>query len=384
VSEREKFSIESQYYDLALGDQDKARQAYEAWSQTYPRDCWPPYNLGSIYDGLGQYDKSLAEAREAQRLCPSKAPIYANVVAPYLRLNRLEEGHAAAENADAKKLDSPYLRFYRYQLAFLQNDAAGMARQVAWSKGKAGAEDMLLFFEADTAAYSGRLAKARELSKQAVASAEREDDKETAAGYEAEAALREALFGNVAEAGQRATAALALSTGRDVEYGAALALALAGNGARGQKLADDLETRFPMDTLVRLNYLPTLRAQLGLDRNNSSKAIELLQTVSPYELGNVGNVVALYPVYVRGLAYLAAHQGGEAVAEFQKILDYRGVVWNEPIDPLAHLGLARAHAPQGDTEKARAAYQNFLSLWKDADSDIPIYLAAKSEFAKLH
>jgi serine/threonine protein kinase/tetratricopeptide (TPR) repeat protein len=383
VSEREKFSIESQYYDLALGDQEKARQAYELWGQSYPRDYLPPYNLGSIYDGLGQYDKSLAEAREALRLGPSKVVVYANLVAAYLRQNRLDEARAAAEDADAKKIDSSYLRFYRYQLAFLQNDAAGMAQQVAWSKSKAGAEDMLLFFESDTAAYSGRLERARELSQQAVASAEREEDKETAAGYEAEAALREALFGNFAQARQGAAAALGLSTGRDVEYGAALALALAGDVTRGQALADDLEKRFPMDTLVRFNFLPTLHAQIALDRNNSSKAIEFLQTAAPYELGNVGNVVALYPIYVRGQAYLAAHQGGKAVAEFQKIPDHRGVVINEPIGALAHLGLARAYALQDNTAKSRAAYQNFLTLWKDADPDIPVYLTAKSEFAKL-
>jgi serine/threonine protein kinase/predicted Zn-dependent protease len=383
VSEREKFSIESQYYDLATGDQEKARQTYQLWAQTYPRDSVPPYNLGAIYDGLGQYDKSLAEAREALRLDPAKVVIYANLVAAYLRLNRLEEARATAEEAQAKKLDSVYLRFYRYQLAFLQNDAAGMAQQVAWAAGKPGVEDVLLFFEADTAAYSGRLAKARELSRQAVASAERAEEKETAAGYEAEAALREAVFGNAVEARQRAAAALGLSTGRDVQYGAALALALAGDVARTQALADDLGKRSPEDTIVQFNYLPTLRAQLALDRNDVSKAIEALQTASPYELGNVGNDVALYPVYVRGTAYLAAHQGSEAAAEFQKILDHRGVVWNEPIGALAHLGLARAYALQGETTRARTAYQDFLTLWKDADPDIPILREAKSEFAKL-
>jgi predicted Zn-dependent protease len=384
VSEREKFSIESQYYDLATGDQEEAREVYELWGQTYPRDWTPPYNLGAIYDGLGQYDKSLAEARAALHLDPSKAVIYASLVVAYLRLNRLEEARAAAEEAHAKKVDSDYLRFYRYQLAFLQNDAAGMAQQVAWAAGKSGVEDVLLFFEADTTAYSGGLAKARELSARAVASAERAEEKETAAGYEAEAALREAVFGNTAEARERAAAASGLSRGRDVQYGAALALALAGDTARAQALTNDLDKQFPEDTIVRFNYLPTLHAQLALNRNDPSKAIEVLQAALPYELGNVGNDVALYPVYVRGASYLAAHQGSHAAAEFQKILDHRGVVWNEPIAALAHLGLARAYALQDDTAKSRVAYQDFLTLWKDADPDIPIYRTAKTEFAKLY
>jgi predicted Zn-dependent protease len=247
-------------------------------------------------------------------------------------------------------------------------------------------EDVLLVTEADTAAYSGRLAKARELSRQAVASAERVEEKETAASYEADAALREALFGNAAEARQRAAAALRLLTGRDVQYGAALALAFARDTARAQALADDLARRFPEDTVVQFNYLPTIHAQLALSRNDVSKAIEVLQTATPYELGAPAssfNFVSLYPVYVRGGAYLAAHQRAENGAEFQKILDHRGVVVNEPIGALAHLGLARAYALQGDTAKAKAAYRDFLTLWKDADSDIPILKAAKAEYAKL-
>ena len=223
-------------------------------------------------------------------------------------LNRLEEARATAKEAQAKKLDSPLLRFNLYQLAFLQNDTAGMAQQVAWAAGKPGVEDMLLYDEADTAAYSGRLGKARELSRRAVASAERAKDKETAAGYEVEAALREVLFGNAAEARQRAAAALALSNGRDVQYGAALALALAEDAARAQALADDLAKRFPEDTLVQFNYLPTIHAQLALSRNDSSRAIEALQAAAPYELGIPGSSAfspALYPVYVRGEAYLA-------------------------------------------------------------------------------
>src|SRR5882724_481236 len=380
VSEREKFYIESHYYQYVTGNLEKARQAYELWAQTYPRDLVPPSNLGVIYENLGEYDKALAESREALRLDPGSGASYANLVARYLYLNRLQEVRATADEAQAKNLDSPPLRFKLYLLAFLKNDAAGMEQQVAWSGGKPGVEDALLGGEADTAAYSGRLTKAREVSGRAVTSAERAEEKENAAGNEAEAALREALFGNAADARQRAAAALALSRGRDVQFYAALALAFAGDAARAQALADDLAKRFPEDTIVQFNYLPTIHAQLALSHNDSSKAIEALQAAAPYELGQGGG---LYPVYVRGEAYLAAHQGSEAAAEFQKIFDQRGVVGNEPIGALAHLGLARAYSMPGSTAKARSAYRDFLALWKDADPDIPILLQARAEYSKL-
>jgi tetratricopeptide (TPR) repeat protein/predicted Ser/Thr protein kinase len=380
VSEREKFYIESHYYHYVTGDLEKARQAYELWAQTYPRDLVPPNNLGVIYENLGEYDKALAESLEALRLGPGSGASYATLVAHYLYLNRLQEARATADEAQGKNLDSPPLRFKLYVLAFLKNDGAGMAQEVVWSAGRPGVEDALLGGEADTAAYSGRLAKARELSRRAVTSAERAEEKENAAGNEAEAALREALFGNAAETRQRAAAALVFSTGRDVQFYAALARAFAGDAARAQALADDLAKRFPEDTIVQFNYLPTIHAQLALDRNEASKAIEALRAATPYELGQGGG---LYPVYVRGEAYLAAHKGSEAAAEFQKIFDQRGVVENEPIGALAHLGLARAYALQGDTAKARAAYNDFFALWKEADPDIPILVAAKAEYAKL-
>ena len=385
VSEREKFYIESRYYEFVTGDLEKARQSYELWAQTYPRDVVPAGNLNLIHDYLGQYDKALAQSRESYRLVPDGLS-YSNLVIAYLFLNRLEEARATAEEAQAKNLDSPYLRINLYAISFLQNDAAGMAQQVAWAAGKSGVEDALLAAEADTAAYSGRLAKARGLSRQAVASAERAEEKETAAGYEADAAVREALFGNQAEARQRAAAVLALSTGRDVQYGAALALALAGDAHRAQALADDLGKRFPEDTIVQFNYLPTIHAQFALERNDTPRAIEALQAATPYELGLPGTgsfTPGLFPVYVRGDAYLARHQGIEAAAEFQKIIGHHGVVQNGSIGALAHLGLGRAYVLQGDTGKASAAYQDFLTLWKDADPDIPILVVAKSEYAKL-
>jgi tetratricopeptide (TPR) repeat protein len=381
VSEREKFYIESHYYKYVTGDLEKSREVYELWAQTYPRDWLPVSSLAIIYENLGQYDKALAEAREAVRLDPASGLNYANLVGAYLYLNRLEEARATAEEPAAKTvINSAFLHSILYVIAFLQNDTAWMGQQVAWSAGKPEVENQLLALEANTAAYSGRLGKAREFSRLAVGSAERVEEKETAAGYEADAALREALFGNAAEAQQRAAAALALSTGRDVQYGAALALAMAGDAARAQVLADDLARRFPEDTVVQFNYLPTIQAQLALVSNDASKAIGTLQSAAPYELGSIGT---LYPVYVRGQAYLAGHQGNEAAAEFQKILDHRGVVQNAPIGALAHLGLARAHALQGDSAKSRTAYNDFLTLWKGADPNIPILLEARAEYAKL-
>jgi eukaryotic-like serine/threonine-protein kinase len=378
VSEREKFYIESHYYQFVAGDPEKARRIYELWVQVYPRDPAPHNMLGSVYEELGQEEKALEQYREAVRMEPNGMD-YSNLVEEYIRLNRIEEARATVIEAQEKNIDSPGVRFYLYMLAFLQNDEVGMAQQVAWASGKPGLEDVLLASEADTAAYSGRLGKARGFSRGAVASAERAEEKETAASYESGAAVREAHFGNAPEAQRLAAAALGLSTGKDVQCGAALALALAGDAVRAQSLTDNLAKRFPEDTALRYHCLPDLHAQLALDRNDASKAIEALQAAAPTEMGIGG----LHPAYMRAEAYLAAHEGIEAAAEFQKILDHRGIVLNSPIGALAHLGLGRAYVLQGDTAKARAAYQDFLTLWKGADPDIPILIAAKSEYAKL-
>jgi len=384
VSEREKFYIESHYYENATGDLEKARQVLQLWAETYPRDWQPLPPLSSVYTGLGQYEKSLAAARECFRLNPESGLSHTILINAYISMARLEDARATAETAQSKKLDSPDLHFLLYQLAFLQKDPGGMAQQVAWTTGKPGVEDVLLNNEADTAAYFGKLVIARDFSRRAIDSAQRAGEKEVASGYQADASLREALFGNSAEASQQAIAALALSHGRDVHNGVALGLALAGDSSRAQELADDLATRFPEDTIVQNNYVPTIRAQLALNHNDSVKAVEVLQAAGAYELG-IGSTVnsALYPVYIRGEAYLAAHQGNEAVVEFQKILDHRGIVINEPIGPLAHLQIGRAYAMQGDAAKAKTAYQDFLTLWKDADPDIPVLRQAKAEYAKL-
>ena len=380
VSDREKFYIESHYFHFVTGDLEKARRVYEIWAQTYPRDVGPLTNLAVIDSFLGNYEKSLAMATEAVRLSPEDSQNYANLVDAYIFLNRLDQARRAATEAQSKNLDSPDLRIYLYMVAFLQNDAAGMRQQVAWSAGEPGIEDALLANEADTAAYTGNLHQAREFSRRASNSAQLAEEKETAAGYEVSAALREALLGNIREARRLSEAALALSKDRDTQYGVALALVFAGDDSRGKKLANRLADQFPEDTAVQFCYLPTVDALLALRRGDSSKAVEALSLATLYELGVAAR---LYPAYVRGRVYLAAHQGSKAASEFQKILDHRGVIINELIGALAHLQIGRAYAMQGDTAKAKAAYQDFLTLWKDADPDIPIFIAAKSEYAKL-
>ncbi len=387
TSEPEKYFISARFQKEVTGNIEKAVETCELWAQAYPRSEMPHNFLsGSIYPVIGDYEKAAEEGREAVRLKPDNPITYALLMFSYIPVNRLDEAKATYRQTLERKLNNPLFYIVLYQIAFLQNDEVGMAQQVARSAGKPGIEDELLDMEADTAAYFGRLRDARVFSRRAVDSAERAQEKEAAATYSALSGLREALFGNAVEA-RRAALASGRSAGRDVQYGSALAFAYAGDGGRAQALADDLGKRFPEDTIVQFNYLPTLRAKLAVNRGKSTEALESLRTAAPYELGMTTSSVygwtALYPAFVRGEAYLAARQGSGAAAEFQKILDHRGIVLCEPIGALARLGLARAYVLQGDTVKARAAYQDFLTLWKDADPDIPILKQAKAEYAKL-
>jgi eukaryotic-like serine/threonine-protein kinase len=382
VSEREKLIIEGDYYTFVTGDLMKARQSFILGEQIYPREVNFRTNLGALYNALGQYEAGLREHQEAVRLAPSSIT-YRFLIYTYLSLNRDEDAAALAREAHGEGLDSS-LGTTLYSLAFYRNDTAEMSRQVAAWAGKPG-QDLLLALEADTAAYFGHLGRARELSRQASSSAKRARENETSATYEAVAALREGLFGNVNQAGQRTALAKERSGGPDKYYAVVLALACTGDGSQG--LADNFNERFPENTVVQFNYLPTLRARLALSHANPQQALDTLEVAASYELGLPAlwfyNWPNLYPVYVRGEAYLAAHLGGEAAAEFQKILDHRGIILNEPIGALAHLQLGRAYAMQGDTAKSRAAYQDFLALWKDADPDIPIFKQAKAEYANL-
>ena len=386
LSEREKLLIEENYYDSVTGDLVKARHSAEVGAQTYPRDPYFPRSLVLNSRALGQHEAALKEGLDLQSLSPHNSMGYRFLVSTYLCLNRVEEAETAVKEAHAKGLDSR-LAPDLYGIAFYRNDTSEMMRQVASAAGKAADEELLLAFEADTAAYFGHLGRAREFVRQAADSAGREGEKERAATYYAVSALREALFGNADKAGRQAILAKGRASGRDMDYGLALALAYAGDARQAKALTDDLGKRFPEDTVVQFNYLPTLHAKLELLHANPQEALVLLGAASPYELGVAAfdyyNWPSLYPVYARGEAYLAAHKGSEAAAEFQKILDHRGIVLNGPIGTLAHLQLGRAYAMSGEIAKARAAYQDFLTLWKDADPDIPILKQAKAEYAKL-
>ena len=387
VSEWEKFYIESHYYDFGTGDLEKASKVYELWAQIYPREGVAPTNLGVIFQTLGQHEKALSEFREVMQISAPDSLSYSNLVVGYVTSKRLDDAKAAGAEAIAKNFDSSALRISLYDLAFLKSDVPGMADQVSWAMGKPGKESVMLGLEAATAAYQGKLRIARDLWRQESSSAQRAGDQEMTADCEASAALVEALYGNASEAKQRAASSLATMNGRDAQYVAALSLALVGDSARAKSLADDLDKHFADDTVVRFNYSPTVHAQLALNvPGNGAKAVEALTVTSPYELGIPGSNTLrtnLYPVYVRGEALLASHQGSAAVAEFQKILDWSGVVLNEPIGALARLGLARSYAQAGDIAKSRTAYNDFFTLWKDADPDVPVLLQAKSEYAKL-
>ncbi len=385
VSEKERLRISAYYYAFVTGELEKEAQTYQLWIQSYPRDDIPHGNLGSNFNALGQYEKAVAETQEAQRLEPNSVIGYGNLGQNFLALNRLDEAKAMFEQALARKLDSGALRWWMYYLAFLRGDSAQMEQQMAWGAGKPGAEDPLLSAQSDTEGYYGRLTKARDYSRRAVDSAVRADSKETAALWQVNAAVREAEFGNVAAAKQDVSAALALAPGRDVKVLSALALARVGDIARAKAMVEQLEKSDPLNTVLKLFWLPTLKAAIELNGGNSAQALVFLEAAAPYELGEPPPVQegTLYPAYLRGQAYLAAHNGSAAATEFRKLLDHRGIVINFPLGALAHLGLARAHALSGDTTKARAAYQDFFALWKEADPDIPILKEARAEFAKL-
>jgi tetratricopeptide (TPR) repeat protein len=387
ASDRERFLITTLYDRQVTGNLEKEQQTLQLWAQTYPRDRDAHGLLsGFASQGSGQYEKSIEQGNIALGIDPDFVFGYENVAFAYFYLDRWAETEQAIQKAS--RFELPELLLLRYHLAFVKGDTAGMDRAAALTRGKPGVENWMLHVESLVEARSGRVQAASRLSRRALDMAQQAGQKEKAATYQAAEAVWQAFFGDGPAAKRSATAALQLSNGRDVEYSTAFALALAGDLPRAQSLADDLERRFPEDTSVQFNYLPALRALFALNHSEPAKAIELLQVAVPYELAVPAvdfNAFfgGLYPVYVRGLAYLAAHQGAEAAAEFQKILNHRGIVVSDPIGALAHLQLGRAYTLQGDTAKAKAAYQDFLVLWKDADPDIPILKQAKAEYAKL-
>jgi predicted Zn-dependent protease len=387
VSDRERFFITAAYDRQVTGNLEKARQTLQLWAQTYPRDPAPHGLLsGGVCLAFGRYEKGIEEGQKAIELDPDFPFGYSNLAANYTSLGHLQDARNVIQRASDRKLEIPVVVAERFNIAFLEGDRAGMERIIALSEGKPGAEDWITDKEAYALAYCGHLQQARTMSRRAEELAQETGQRETEAQYEAAEAVREALFGNVLEARRAAMAAVEISKGRDVEYGAAIALTLSGESSLSQALANDLEKRFPEDTLVRFTYMPTLRALLVLNDGKPSAALELLQAASPFELGSpvadsVGFAGALYPVYVRGEAYLAAGQGTEAATEFQKILDHRGIVVSDPIGALAHVELGRAYVVAGNKARAKSAYQDFLSLWNDADPDIPIFQQARTEYA---
>jgi tetratricopeptide (TPR) repeat protein len=397
ASERENLDITAEYYSSVTGELDKAAQTYQEEIESYPRVPAMYNDLGILFALQGQYEKAAEITKQAVRLAPDSLPrIYENLAGYALALQRSDEARQIIHEAQARKGDDYLLHNDLYALAFLGADSGTMAEQQQWFAGEPE-ENFGLALASDTEAYGGHLSKARELTRRAVDSAIRADSKENGAVWQANAALQQAAYGNSAEARRTAAEALKLAPASPgVEVEAALAFAMAGDTARAESLAQDLGKRFPLDSQMQSLWLPAIQAQLALERKNPILALNALQAASPIELGQiqfVANISCLYHVYVRGEAYLAAGQDSAAAAEFQKILDHSGIVWNCWTGALAHLGVARANALQARTSqgvdtdaartRARAAYQDFLTLWKDADPDIPILKQAKAEYAKL-
>jgi tetratricopeptide (TPR) repeat protein/predicted Ser/Thr protein kinase len=385
ASESERLAISSFYEMVVTGNLEAARTSYQAWAQSYPRDDEPPTNLWTIYALTGNYEKAHSAGLQAWKINSNSGNNSVNLAYSYQWINQLDQAKATAQDSRAHNVDSPWFPLLLYNVDFLQHDAAGMERQVGDATGKPGVDDQILFLESETAAYNGEFAKSRELTRRAADSAERTNENETAAEYLGHSAVREALVGNMDAAKQDAKASVLRSDSRQGNAFSAIALALAGDSAQAARLSDDLRKSFPADTIVQYDDLPMIRAATALHSGDASRAVEALAEAEPYELGqtNYSFTFALYPVYLRGQAYLAAKQGVAAQVEFQKILDHYSVVGNQPIGALARLGFARSYTLQGDIPKARAAYSDFLSLWKNADPDVPLLKQAKVEFAKL-
>jgi tetratricopeptide (TPR) repeat protein len=401
ASEREKLSIIANYYTNVTGELEKAAQTYQEEIESYPRDSAGYSGLGLAYAALGQYVKAAETTRQGLQLAPDEVGIYGNLVNDLMALQRFDEAKQIVRGAEERKLDSLSIHNSLYALAFLAVDSAQMAEQVKWYGAKPDYENWGLKLASDTEAYAGHARQAAETSREAVDSALKADSKENAALWQAVAAQRAAAFGNAAEARRMAASALKLfPASQSVESEAALALALAGDIAQAESLAEDLGKRFPLNTQMQSLWLPAIQAQIALIKKNPASAVNALQASrqmdSPLELGQMPfdvSISCLYPNYVRGEAYLAAGEGSGAAGEFQKIMDHGGIAWNCWTGALAHLGVARANALQSKTAKgadsdaarvrALAAYKEFFALWKDADEDIPVLKEAKAEYAKL-
>jgi DNA-binding winged helix-turn-helix (wHTH) protein/tetratricopeptide (TPR) repeat protein len=389
ASDREKFFITASYDAQVTGNLEKAQETCEAWAQTYPREVIPhTYLSGFIYPGSGHYERAIKESQTVIALDPDFAVGYINLGYGYISLDRLGEAENALRSASERRLAVPEFIVERYDLAFLKGDRAGMDREAALAQGSTGVEDWIAYHQAFALAYNGHLQEASRMAQRAVDLAQQGSHPERASLFEAGTATWEAFFGNAPASIKHAKAALELSSNREVVYGAAFALALSGDSKQAEVLANDLQTRFPEDTSVRFSYLPVLRAMIALNHGGRARAFELLKGAMPYELGTQrssihGNFGAFYPAYVRGDAYLSARQGNAAAMEFQKVINHRGIVLSDPAGAMARLQLGRAWAISGDMIKAKIAYQDFLTLWKDADPDVPLLKQAKKEYVQL-
>jgi tetratricopeptide (TPR) repeat protein len=385
TSDHEKLNIAAFYEIVVTGNLEAARRSYELIAQTYPRDEAAQIMLWYIHLICGDYARADAAAKRAFEINPDSSNNYVSLMYCDQYLGRYDQAKAAAKQSRAKKLSSPWYPLILYVVDFLQNDPAGMAKQATETQGIPGVEDQMFFVESETAADHGQFGQARELTRRAADSAQRAQEKETAAEYEGHNSVREGLVGLMDFAKEDAQSALATIKGKHGEGFSAIALALAGDVANANRAIDDLTKRFPQNTVVQTRYLPMARSALALNSGNAQAAIETLSPAAPYELGHTNEdfTFALYPIYFRGQAYLAAKNWAGAAAEFQKILDHPGIVGNEPIGALAHLGIARAHSLSGDTAKAKSAYDDFFAMWKNAEPNVPILKEARAEYAKL-
>jgi eukaryotic-like serine/threonine-protein kinase len=390
ASDWERYFIVVSYHVQVTGNLEKAQQTCDAWAQTYPRDTRPyGFLSGMIYPVQGRYDQAIEKSRKTIESDPDSAFGYNILALADIATGDLEGAERVLQKADQRKLKIPDLFVDRFEIAFLKNDQDGMHRVASQTPRESGAEDWIGHLESTVLAYSGRLRQATKMSQRAVDLARHGDQPERAALFQSGEAIRDAFFEDKATAVRRAESALVLSRGRDVQYGAAFALALSGNLSRARVLADDLERRFPEDTAVKFIYVPELRALIALKQHEPARAIELLQTAVPYEEGAppssfFGFYGMYYSVYLRGEAYLAEHQGLAAAAEFQKIIDHPGVVISDPIGALAHVQLGRAFALSGEKVKAKTSYREFLKLWKDADPRISVLERARIEYMNLN
>ncbi len=385
TSDREKLHISAFYEYVVTGNLEAARKACDLFAQTYSRDEDARVYLWVVYTGFGDYEKTHRAAQDAFRINPASGNNLVSLMYADQWLNRVAEAKSTLQDARVHNVDSPWVAVVVYMLDFVQHDAVGMEQQASAAMGIPGVEDQMLFLESETAACGGEFTKARELTRHAVDSARRAQEKETAAEYLGHNAVREAIVGRSAVAKEDAQSAIAETNGKNAEGFSTIAFALTGDAANANRLIDDLGKRFSQDTFVQFDYLPMARAGLALTTGNAANAVAALTVSSPYELGHTNNdfTFALYPVYLRGESYLAAKNGSAAITEFQKILDHSGVVGNEPIGALAHLGIARAYSLSGNAAKAKGAYDDFFALWKNADPDVPILKEARAEYAKL-